>query len=450
MNVIREINRINERELELGGDGTKASWHDDYKDSAYVFVGGLPFELTEGDVITIMSQFGEVVDINMPRDKETGKPKGFAFVMYEDQRSTVLAVDNLTGGKVLGRTIRVDHVKDYKQPGKRNEDGEFQEPEQPSMNALPPVIGGQSPAVLHTIRSAALTVPVSPDSDGSSSSSDAAEEDEEDPMAAYIRAERKKQKSSKRKKSKGGDEGDEPESKEARRARKAAKRAKKAEKKARAERAGAEEDDKPRVKREADRSDSEERKPRIREASRRSRSRSPRRLTIKREPSEDNVKPSRADLSRSQRQEARPRDDDRRWEHGRRRSRTPPFAKETIQREQRSPRYDDARRHDAAYPERYDSRDRDRDRDRDRHRYRDRSPRRSDRHPSRDGSPRRDDRSFDRGRTDQDWRSGRHHEDPREGHRSEGDYASWRGRREVERVMRRVGGERDESREKRR
>lgn len=52
-------------------------------------------------------RFGEVADINMPRDKETGKPKGFAFVMYEDQRSTVLAVDNLTGGKVLGRTIRV-------------------------------------------------------------------------------------------------------------------------------------------------------------------------------------------------------------------------------------------------------------------------------------------------------------------------------------------------------
>lgn len=43
----------------------------------------------------------------MPRDAETGKPKGFAFVMYEDQRSTVLAVDNLTGGTVLGRTLRV-------------------------------------------------------------------------------------------------------------------------------------------------------------------------------------------------------------------------------------------------------------------------------------------------------------------------------------------------------
>jgi RNA recognition motif-containing protein len=47
------------------------------------------------------------MDINMPRDQETGKPKGFCFLMYEDQRSTVLAVDNMTGAQVLGRTIRV-------------------------------------------------------------------------------------------------------------------------------------------------------------------------------------------------------------------------------------------------------------------------------------------------------------------------------------------------------
>ena len=57
------------------------------------------------------------MDVNLPRDKETGKPRGFAFLMYEDQRSTVLAVDNLNGAKVLERTLRVDHVKDYKQKG---------------------------------------------------------------------------------------------------------------------------------------------------------------------------------------------------------------------------------------------------------------------------------------------------------------------------------------------
>jgi RNA-binding motif X-linked protein 2 len=53
------------------------------------------------------ARFGEVIDVNMPRDQETHKPKGFAFVMYEDQRSTVLAVDNMNGAQVLGRTIRV-------------------------------------------------------------------------------------------------------------------------------------------------------------------------------------------------------------------------------------------------------------------------------------------------------------------------------------------------------
>ena len=69
-------------------------------------MGGLPYDLSEGDVIVIFSQFGEIVDVNMPRDKDTGKPKGFAFIAYEDQRSTVLAVDNLNGFEVRGATRR--------------------------------------------------------------------------------------------------------------------------------------------------------------------------------------------------------------------------------------------------------------------------------------------------------------------------------------------------------
>ncbi len=52
--VVKEINRINQKELELGLNG--ASWHDEYKGSAYIFAGGLPVDLTEGDVITIFSQ----------------------------------------------------------------------------------------------------------------------------------------------------------------------------------------------------------------------------------------------------------------------------------------------------------------------------------------------------------------------------------------------------------
>ncbi|KZT05566.1 uncharacterized protein LAESUDRAFT_726842 [Laetiporus sulphureus 93-53] len=153
MNIVREINKINERELELGATG---SWHDDYKDSAYVFVGGLHPDLTEGDVITIFSQYGEVMDINLPRDKITGKTKGFGFLMYEDQRSTILAVDNLNGAKVLERTLRVDHVRNYKQPKVKGEEGEWQEREEQSLNAKPEIIMGSFHIVLQ--RSHALTV----------------------------------------------------------------------------------------------------------------------------------------------------------------------------------------------------------------------------------------------------------------------------------------------------
>lgn len=94
----------------------KTSWHDQYRDSAWLFVGGLPYDLTEGDVICIFSQYGEIVHLNLIRDKDTGKSRGFGFICYEDQRSTDLVVDNFNGIKILNRTIRVDHVSNYKVP----------------------------------------------------------------------------------------------------------------------------------------------------------------------------------------------------------------------------------------------------------------------------------------------------------------------------------------------
>ncbi|CAO3673107.1 unnamed protein product [Umbelopsis ramanniana] len=166
MNVVKEIQRINEREADRGYSES-SSWHAQYKDSAYVFVGGLAYDLTEGDVICIFSQYGEVMNLDMPRDKQTGKTRGFAFLQYEDQRSTVLAVDNLNGSKVLGRVLRVDHAQ--KPKPKKDEDGNL--PDEPSLNAAPPLLDA--------------------------SSSDESEDDgidEEDPMAAYLRKKEKKRK----------------------------------------------------------------------------------------------------------------------------------------------------------------------------------------------------------------------------------------------------------------
>ena len=45
-----------------------ASWHAKFKDSAYIFAGGLSFDLTEGDILAVFSQYGEIVDVNLVRN----------------------------------------------------------------------------------------------------------------------------------------------------------------------------------------------------------------------------------------------------------------------------------------------------------------------------------------------------------------------------------------------
>lgn len=50
---MKNVKKLSEQELYTSN---KTSWHDQYRDSAWIFVGGLPFDLTEGDLICIFSQ----------------------------------------------------------------------------------------------------------------------------------------------------------------------------------------------------------------------------------------------------------------------------------------------------------------------------------------------------------------------------------------------------------
>lgn len=127
---MKNLNKMNENEIKLGSVGTKTSWHNQYRDSAWCFFGGMPYELTEGDIICVFSQYesnrvltlfytnyfdvaffryGEIVNVNLIRDKKTGKSKGFGFICYENQMSTDLAVDNFNGTKV-NRSLELDRT----------------------------------------------------------------------------------------------------------------------------------------------------------------------------------------------------------------------------------------------------------------------------------------------------------------------------------------------------
>ncbi|XP_002979026.2 zinc finger CCCH domain-containing protein 25 [Selaginella moellendorffii] len=118
---VKNLQKITARES-ASGIAESASWHAEYKDSAYIFFGGLAYELNEGDILAVFAQYGEVVDVNLIRDKGTGKSKGYGFLAYEDQRSTTLAVDNLNGAQVAGRTLRVDHVRKYRKKEEEDEE----------------------------------------------------------------------------------------------------------------------------------------------------------------------------------------------------------------------------------------------------------------------------------------------------------------------------------------
>ena len=115
LSKIKQIQRLNEQEMKYK-IGYTGSWHYKYRDSAYIYVGGFPKEITEGDLVIVFSQYGEIVDCRIIRDKKTGKSKGFGFICYEDQRSTILAVDNLNGIKIGGNIILVDHIEEYRLP----------------------------------------------------------------------------------------------------------------------------------------------------------------------------------------------------------------------------------------------------------------------------------------------------------------------------------------------
>jgi RNA-binding motif X-linked protein 2 len=138
--------------------------------------------------------------------------------MYEDQRSTVLAVDNLNGADLLGRTLRVDHVQNYKQ--KEMVDGKWVDRESERLNVKPELTC--SLFFLSRIRPHTLFVDEerAEDSDGPASS--AGSIDKEDPMREYLIEQRRESKMKSKKLKKHADE-----TPEERRARKEKKRAKK-------------------------------------------------------------------------------------------------------------------------------------------------------------------------------------------------------------------------------
>jgi RNA recognition motif-containing protein len=81
-----------------------------------LFVGNLPFKLSENDVSELFGQYGEVVSCSMPIDRDTGRKRGFAFVEMKDDSQAEAAIQALNGRQIEGRALSVS-ISQPKQGG---------------------------------------------------------------------------------------------------------------------------------------------------------------------------------------------------------------------------------------------------------------------------------------------------------------------------------------------
>jgi cold-inducible RNA-binding protein len=72
-----------------------------------LYVGNLPYRISEDDLANAFGQAGEVADVAIVVDKETGRSKGFGFVEMADDSGAQAAIEELNGAQIGGRTIKV-------------------------------------------------------------------------------------------------------------------------------------------------------------------------------------------------------------------------------------------------------------------------------------------------------------------------------------------------------
>ena len=78
---------------------------------AKIYVGNLPFTTTDEELRTLFSQHGTVESVSLPTDRETGRPRGFAFVEMS-QADASRAIQSLNGKDLGGRPLRVNEAED--------------------------------------------------------------------------------------------------------------------------------------------------------------------------------------------------------------------------------------------------------------------------------------------------------------------------------------------------
>ena len=76
-----------------------------------IYVGNLSFDATEADIEHAFGEYGDVQSVNIIKDRETGRSRGFAFVEMGDQGAAKEAIEGLNLKQIAGRAVTVNEAK---------------------------------------------------------------------------------------------------------------------------------------------------------------------------------------------------------------------------------------------------------------------------------------------------------------------------------------------------
>ena len=82
-----------------------------------MYVGNLSFQTTKQEIETLFSEHGTVTDVHVPTDRESGQPRGFAFVTMDSAEAMTSAIRVLDGKELDGRNLKVNEAKPREERG---------------------------------------------------------------------------------------------------------------------------------------------------------------------------------------------------------------------------------------------------------------------------------------------------------------------------------------------
>lgn len=82
-----------------------------------VYVGNLSYDVTRADIERVFEEYGKVRRVSLPMDRETDRPRGFAFVDMNAEDEETAAIEALDGAEWMGREMRVNKARPRNEVG---------------------------------------------------------------------------------------------------------------------------------------------------------------------------------------------------------------------------------------------------------------------------------------------------------------------------------------------